>query len=374
MAMKKQLIPCALLSACLMLGAGAAAMAETPAAGPKLVAHYEFKEGAVGKDSAGTDDLSVFGKDGTTTAEAKVVEGPEDMSALEFDRTYALKADADDVLDDLKEFTITYLVAANDENVMKFNMFTTGLTNINSVNHAGINALMSKGTGFPEVRLFGSAAETSHSDPTKWGLNQFKNDDGKIGTSNWAQRDNPYAYKANEWYRVVITVKLSDGTKGEEITNANNENYFAGTGMQSCYIEKMGAVSAKSDLVVNKNYYEYTLPYDLTSIASEEYGLTIGACYKPSSQAFFDDAEKNFCRRSPTTPSRPTPPTTWTTVPPSRAAAQNPPAAPPLRAARRLQAALLRPAAPPRPLPRLLRARPARLPPVWRATCCPCWF
>ena len=242
MAMKKQLIPCALLSACLMLGAGAAAMAETPAAGPKLVAHYEFKEGAVGKDSAGTDDLSVFGKDGTTTAEAKIVEGPEGMSALEFDRTYALKADADDVLDDLKEFTITYLVAANDENVMKFDMFTTGLTNINSVNHAGINALMSKGTGFPEVRLFGSASETSHTDPTKWGLNQFKNDDGKIGTSNWAQRDNPYAYKANEWYRVVITVKLSDGTKGEEITNANNENYFAGTGMQSCYIEKMGAV------------------------------------------------------------------------------------------------------------------------------------
>lgn len=294
MAMKKQLIPCALLSACLMLGAGTAAMADTPAAGPKLVAHYKFEEGAVGKDSAGTDDLSVFGKDGVTAAEATVVEGPDGMSALEFNRTYALKADADDVIDDLKEFTITYLVAANDDNVMKFDMFSTGLTNINSVAHTGINALMSKGTGFPEIRLFGSESQTTHTDPTKWGVNQFKNDDNKIGTSNWAQRDNPYTYTANDWYRVVITVKLSDGTKGEEITNANNETYFAGTGMQSCYIDKMGAVSDKSKLVENKNYYEYTLPYDLTSIASEEYGLTIGACYKPSSQAFFDDAEKNF--------------------------------------------------------------------------------
>ena len=88
MAMKKQLIPCALLSACLMLGAGAAAMAETPAAGPKLVAHYTFAdETNVGKDSAGTQDLIVQGATVGSAGTAKQVEGPANMKALEFDQT-----------------------------------------------------------------------------------------------------------------------------------------------------------------------------------------------------------------------------------------------------------------------------------------------
>ena len=48
------------------------------------------------------------------------------MKALEFDQTYSLMSDADDVLDDMKEFTITYLVSANDAEVLRSNVFSTG--------------------------------------------------------------------------------------------------------------------------------------------------------------------------------------------------------------------------------------------------------
>lgn len=87
---------------------------------------------------------------------------------------------------------------------------------------------------------------------------QFKNDDREIGKTNWKNVVKP---TATDWYRVVVTVKLSDGTKGEQKTNANNEKYTEGTGVQTCYIEKIDAVSSKADLVANKNYYSYNLPY-----------------------------------------------------------------------------------------------------------------
>ena len=49
-----------------------------------------FKEGAVGKDSVGSGDMKVLKQDGKSEATAKVVEGPNGMSALEFNRDYAL--------------------------------------------------------------------------------------------------------------------------------------------------------------------------------------------------------------------------------------------------------------------------------------------
>ena len=183
MAMKKQLIPCALLSACLMLGAGAAAMAETPAAGPKLVAHYTFAdETNVGKDSAGTQDLIVQGATVGSAGTAKQVEGPANMKALEFDQTYSLMSDADDVLDDMKEFTITYLVSANDAEVLRSNVFSTGAANGNSFKNSGLNHLIDKTNGIPDFRLFGGNQEDSaQADGSKWDANQRKNDDGKNG-------------------------------------------------------------------------------------------------------------------------------------------------------------------------------------------------
>lgn len=190
MAMKKQLIPCALLSACLMLGAGAAAMAETPAAGPKLVAHYTFAdETNVGKDSAGTQDLIVQGATVGSAGTAKQVEGPANMKALEFDQTYSLMSDADDVLDDMKEFTITYLVSANDAEVLRSNVFSTGAANGNSFKNSGLNHLIDKTNGIPDFRLFGGNQEDSaQADGSKWDANQRKNDDGKNGKNFWAQR------------------------------------------------------------------------------------------------------------------------------------------------------------------------------------------
>ena len=128
------------------------------------------------------------------------------------------------------------------------------------------------------MRLYGSANDSTHqSDPNKWSINQFKNDDREIGKSNWKNATKP---TTTDWYRVVVTVKLSDGkTKGDEITNANNEKYTAGSGVQTCYIEKIGGVSAKSDLVANKNYYSTVLPYDLNNIDNPNHGIALGGCY-----------------------------------------------------------------------------------------------
>ena len=310
MAMKKQLIPCALLSACLMLGAGAAAMAETPAAGPKLVAHYTFAdETNVGKDSAGTQDLIVQGATVGSAGTAKQVEGPANMKALEFDQTYSLMSDADDVLDDMKEFTITYLVSANDAEVLRSNVFSTGAANGNSFKNSGLNHLIDKTNGIPDFRLFGGNQEDSaQADGSKWDANQRKNDDGKNGKNFWAQRiaydadsdtvGAPCTYEANDWYRVVITVKLSDGTKTSEETvlwpnKSAGDAFYPGTGVQSVYMEKMNAVTGKASLVESKNYYEVTLPYNLTSVKNEHLGLLIGAAYKVNSDTPVIDTNVN---------------------------------------------------------------------------------
>lgn len=284
MAMKKQIIPCALLSACLMLGAGAAAMAETPSAGPNLVAHYTFAdENNVGKDSAGTADMKVYGKDAVTEAEAKVVEGPvSGMKALQFDQTYALATAKSDVTDTLKEFTVTFLVAADENDVLKYNMFSTGLGNINDPKHSGINVLMDlNGKNYwPEVRLYGGEQGPTANDGAKWATDQFKNDDGAVGKANWADREKK-AYVKNEWYRLVITVKLSDGTN---------------KGLQSCYIEKVGAVDEKADFVDHKNYYESELPVNLSSVKNDNYGISLGACYAwtGNQSAFYAENGKNY--------------------------------------------------------------------------------
>ena len=229
--MKKLVSACTAVALAAMLGVVPAVSAADAA--PKLIAHYEFKEGAVGKDSVGSGDMKVLKQDGKSEATAKVVEGPNGMSALEFNRDYALATDKKDVLDGKKEYTVTFLVAANSEGKLVNNMFTTGLSDRNSIGQRGINVLMHE-NGYPEVRLYGSANDSTHqSDPNKWSINQFKNDDREIGKSNWKNATKP---TTTDWYRVVVTVKLSDGkTKGDEITNANNEKYTAGSGVQTCY-------------------------------------------------------------------------------------------------------------------------------------------
>ncbi|HIZ20111.1 MAG TPA: LamG domain-containing protein [Firmicutes bacterium] len=305
--MKKRTISCAVLSACLLFGGATAAMAETPA--PNLVAHYTFADASnVGKDSAGSDDMTVVSASLQEDAGlAKVVDGPDGMKALEFDQSYALRTDADDVLDGLKEFTITYLVAANDAGELKYNMFSTGLGNGNNIQNSGINALMdfakdeSVRTGSPDVRLYGSENVGE-----KWTADQRKNDDGKNGRSFWIDRIGgdidapvPTSYAAGEWYRIVITVKLSDGTKTSEEQqlwpNGNQgDAFYPGTGTQSVYIEKMDGIQAKSDLVESQNFYETVLPYDLTSIKNEKYGLTLGAAYDVGKDAFNTSAGANY--------------------------------------------------------------------------------
>ena len=273
--MKKLVSACTAVALAAMLGVVPAVSAADAA--PKLIAHDEFKEGAVGKDSVGSGDMKVLKQDGKSEATAKVVEGPNGMSALEFNRDYALATDKKDVLDGKKEYTVTFLVAANSEGKLVNNMFTTGLSDRNNIGQRGINVLMHE-NGYPEVRLYGSANDSTHqSDPNKWSINQFKNDDREIGKSNWKNATKP---TTTDWYRVVVTVKLSDGkTKGDEITNANNEKYTAGSGVQTCYIEKIGGVSAKSDLVANKNYYSTVLPYDLNNIDNPNHGIALGGCY-----------------------------------------------------------------------------------------------
>lgn len=275
--MKKLVSACTAVALSAMLGIVPAVSAAD--ATPKLIAHYDFSDAAnVGKDSAGSGDMKVLQQDGTSAAEAKVVEGPNGLKALEFNQDYALATDKKDVLDGKKEFTVTFLVAANSDGKLTNNMFTTGLSDNNNLGQKGINVLMNGEGGYPEVRLYGSASDSTHgSDPqNKWGADQFKNDDREIGKTNWKNYTKP---TATDWYRVVVTVKLSDGTKGEQKTNANNEKYTEGTGVQTCYIEKIGGVSSKADLVANKNYYSYNLPYGLTDISNPNHGIALGACY-----------------------------------------------------------------------------------------------
>lgn len=275
--MKKLVSACTAVALSAMLGIVPAVSAAD--ATPKLIAHYDFSDAAnVGKDSAGSGDMKVLQQDGTSAAEAKVVEGPNGLKALEFNQDYALATDKKDVLDGKKEFTVTFLVAANSDGKLTNNMFTTGLSDNNNLGQKGINVLMNGEGGYSEVRLYGSASDSTHgSDPqNKWGADQFKNDDREIGKTNWKNYTKP---TATDWYRVVVTVKLSDGTKGEQKTNANNEKYTEGTGVQTCYIEKIGGVSSKADLVANKNYYSYNLPYGLTDITNPNHGIALGACY-----------------------------------------------------------------------------------------------
>ena len=110
--MKKVISACAALALTAMLAAVPSVSAADAA--PKLIAHYEFKDGSVGKDSAGSGDMKVVKEDGQTATDAKVVSGPKGMSALEFDASYALITDKKDVLDPLKEYTVSFLVSPSD--------------------------------------------------------------------------------------------------------------------------------------------------------------------------------------------------------------------------------------------------------------------
>ena len=109
---KKIISACAALALVAMLAAVPCVSAAEDA--PKLIAHYEFKNGSVGKDSAGSGDMKVVKPDAQSAADAKVVEGPKGMSALEFDASYALITDKKDVLDPLKEYTVTFLLSPNE--------------------------------------------------------------------------------------------------------------------------------------------------------------------------------------------------------------------------------------------------------------------
>lgn len=168
--MKKLVSACTAVALSAMLGVVPAVSAAD--ATPKLIAHYDFSDAAnVGKDSAGSGDMKVLKQDGTSAAEAKVVEGPNGLKALEFNQDYALATDKKDVLDGKKEFTVTFLVAANSDGKLTNNMFTTGLSDNNNLGQKGINVLMNGEAGYPEVRLYGSASDSTHgSDPqNKWG-------------------------------------------------------------------------------------------------------------------------------------------------------------------------------------------------------------
>ena len=55
----------------------------------------------------------------------------------------------------------------------------------------------------------------------------------------------------------------------------------------------MNAVTGKASLVESKNYYEVTLPYNLTSVKNENLGLLIGAAYKVNSDTPVIDTNVN---------------------------------------------------------------------------------
>ena len=274
------------------------AVASSENSDPQLLTHYTFADANnIGKDSAGSQDLTVIGTTIGSTGTAKQVDGPNGLKALEFDKSYALISDAADVTDSLTEFTITYLVSANDAGELKSNVFSTGAGNGNHLKNSGINHLIdgrfaADGPGLPDFRLFGGNSEDSAQlAGNKWDVNQRKNDDGKNAKTFWKDRigydtaantfTDACTYAANEWYRVVITVKLSDGTKlsEEQVSWPAGEPHYNGTGVQSMYMEKIGAIDDASDLVEATNYYSISLPYNLTSVRNDDYGLLIGAAY-----------------------------------------------------------------------------------------------
>ena len=255
-------------------------MASSENGDPQLLTHYTFADANnVGKDAAGSQDLTVIGTTIGSTGTAKQVDGPNGMKALEFDKTYALISDAADVTDDLTEFTITYLVSANDAGELKSNVFSTGAGNGNHLKNSGVNHLIdgrfdtANGAGLPEFRLFGGDISASTQTGGKWDVNQRKNDDGKNGKTFFKDRigydtaantfTDPCTYAANDWYRVVITVKLSDGTKisEEQVSWPAGEPHYNGTGVQSMYIDKIDAIDDAADLVEATNYYSISLPY-----------------------------------------------------------------------------------------------------------------
>lgn len=151
--MKKIISACAALALVAMLAAVPCVSAAEDA--PKLIAHYEFKNGSVGKDSAGSGDMKVVKPDAQSAADAKVVEGPKGMSALEFDASYALITDKKDVLDPLKEYTVTFLLSPNEAGNLLYTAFSTGQTNWNAPINKGSIILFNKEAGNPEVRVYG---------------------------------------------------------------------------------------------------------------------------------------------------------------------------------------------------------------------------
>ncbi len=286
--MKKVISACAALALTAMLAAVPSVSAADAA--PKLIAHYEFKDGSVGKDSAGSGDMKVVKEDGQTATDAKVVSGPKGMSALEFDASYALITDKKDVLDPLKEYTVSFLVSPSDAGNLLYSAFSTGQTNWNAPINKGAIILFNKEAGNPEVRVYGGTPTAA--DGTKFAEDQFKNDDGAKGLEKFAERGTkaePYKYEKGVWYRVVLTVKLADGVKG---------------GTQELYIEKMDAVTSKASLVKSKNYYSDTIPAGLTDLNNTQRPISLGACYnwesgKPADQFTVDtntelNKRKNF--------------------------------------------------------------------------------
>ncbi len=261
--MKKILSVCAAVALTAIMAAVPCVSAAD--ATPKLIAHYEFKSGSVGKDSVGSGDMKVVKSDAQTAAEAKVVAGPNGMSALEFDASYALITDKKDVLDPLKEYTVTFLVSPNEAGNLLYTAFSTGQTNWNAPINKGAIILFNKEAGNPEVRVYGGTPTAA--DGTKFAEDQFKNDDGIKGLTKFAERgtkEAPYQYEAGVWYRVVLTIKLADGVKA---------------GTQDLYIEKMDGVTSKASLVRSKNYYSDQIPAGLTDLNNSQRPISIGACY-----------------------------------------------------------------------------------------------
>lgn len=261
--MKKIISACAVLALVAMLAAVPCVSAAEDA--PKLIAHYEFKNGSVGKDSAGSGDMKVVKPDAQSAADAKVVEGPKGMSALEFDASYALITDKKDVLDPLKEYTVTFLLSPNEAGNLLYTAFSTGQTNWNAPINKGSIILFNKEAGNPEVRVYGG--DPTAADGTKFAEDQFKNDDGAKGLEKFAERGTktaPYKYEAGVWYRVVLTIQVADGRTA---------------GKQELYIDKMDAVTSKASLVRSKNYYSDSLPAGLTDLNNPQRPISLGACY-----------------------------------------------------------------------------------------------
>ncbi len=261
--MKKVISACAALALTAMMAAVPCVSAADAA--PKLIAHYEFKDGSVGKDSAGSGDMTVVKPNAKDSADAKVVAGPKGMSALEFDASYALISDKKDVLDPLKEYTVTFLISPDEAGNLLYSAFSTGQTNWNAPINKGAIILFNKEAGNPEVRVYGGTPTAA--DGTKFAADQFKNDDGAAGLANFADRgtkENPFKYEKGTWYRVVLTIKLADGVK---------------SGTQELYIEKMDAVTSKASLVSKKNYYSIALPAGLTDLNNTQRPISLGACF-----------------------------------------------------------------------------------------------